>query len=454
MTSPPALRGNYWLDFPASYRTEEISEILHWISIGECGTVVGGSGTGKSNLLGFLGSRPEIVDARLPNKIQNVQCLHFDVNSLPAVNRIYFYRGLIEALIQNGPRFGPTVAQELSALSANVNWEDTFAVYLLLQRLHQHVVGNGETTIVWLLDRFDEACVRLDVDTLNSLRSLRDRFKGCLCWIAAARKPLDQLRDASEIDEFYEIMAANVCRVGSMVERDARWIVGQMAERLGTEFDEEDVQQMIGVTGGLPAFLRAATIARSEDSIQSGQSEKEWVDCLLGRKEIQRNCSEIWGDLGEADRDGLKAVALGGSLTSATVNVADRLADMALIKQEESGDWVLFSPIFAEYVREQSGVRSGIAYDTVSGIVYKDGIDLGINLTAIESRLLEYFLAHVNEICPKDDIIVAGWPTEKVISAVSDEALSARISSLHRKLSVKCIEAVKGRGYRLKQPGE
>jgi len=454
MTTPPALRGNYWLDFPGSYRTEEITELLRWISIGECGMVVGGSGTGKSNLLGFLGSRPEIVAARMNAGSERVHCLHFDVNNLPTVTTLYFYRGLIETLLQHGESFGAHIAQSLTDLASGVNWDDLFAVYMLLQRLHRCVLNSGNVKIAWLLDRFDEACIKLDVQTLSSLRSLRDQFKGKLCLIAAARKPLDQLRDASEIDEFYEIMAANICRVGVMVERDARWITGQMADRLETEFSEADVQQMIRVTGGLPAFLRAATIARSEDAIQSEQSEKEWIEHLLTRTEIQRNCSEIWNDLERADQDGLKAVVLGGSATAAIADAAQCLADMALIKEGKRGEWELFSPIFADYVRDKSGGTVGIIYDKLSGTVYKDGIDLEIKLTAKESFLLEHFLLHTNKICPKDELITVGYPEVEDIGAVSDEALAARISSLRRKLDVDCIEAVKGRGYCFKQPAD
>ena len=51
----------YWADFPQTYRAEQVSAILQWIAVGDSGVVVGGSGAGKSNLVGFMAGRPDVV---------------------------------------------------------------------------------------------------------------------------------------------------------------------------------------------------------------------------------------------------------------------------------------------------------------------------------------------------------------------------------------------------------
>ncbi len=89
--------------------------------------------------------------------------------------------------------------------------EDDLLLSDTLQDMHRTFCYQGGKRIVWLLDRFDEACRRLDAQFLNSLRALRDAFKGQLCYVIATRHLLYHLRDLAEIDEFYEIVAGNTC---------------------------------------------------------------------------------------------------------------------------------------------------------------------------------------------------------------------------------------------------
>ena len=51
----------YWDDFPDTYRNEQIQTIARWIALGESGVVVGGSGAGKSNVVGFITTRLDVV---------------------------------------------------------------------------------------------------------------------------------------------------------------------------------------------------------------------------------------------------------------------------------------------------------------------------------------------------------------------------------------------------------
>lgn len=132
---------------------------------------------------------------------------------------------------------------------------------------------------------------------MNSLRSLRDQFKGQLCYVVFTRHPLARLRDPGEIDEFFEIVAANTCWVGLMNEWDARWIARQMAERLKATYSEAEVAQLIEVTGGLPAFMKLGCLALAEGALDKGGSVQSWAEQLLTRLEFQRNCEEIWNDL-------------------------------------------------------------------------------------------------------------------------------------------------------------
>jgi len=46
-----------WLSYPAAYRSREVQYILTAVQAGDCAAVIGLSGAGKSNLLGFIAHR-------------------------------------------------------------------------------------------------------------------------------------------------------------------------------------------------------------------------------------------------------------------------------------------------------------------------------------------------------------------------------------------------------------
>ena len=89
---------SYWADFPTSYRTEEVAQIAHWISVGESGAVAGIGASGRSNLLAYMSARPDLFHQYMRDTDPPICCLYFDVNSLPILSTPYFYRGMISAL--------------------------------------------------------------------------------------------------------------------------------------------------------------------------------------------------------------------------------------------------------------------------------------------------------------------------------------------------------------------
>jgi hypothetical protein len=449
---------NYWAEFPMTYRAEQVAEIMRWVAAGESGVVVGGSGTGKSNLTGFLSSRPDAVAPHVTVEPDKYCFLHLDINSLPKLTVPYFYRGLEQALQDAAEALGPEVQQAMQQLTERrINWEDAFEVLIFLQKAHRLVIHQAGKKVVWLLDRFDEACRRLEAQPLNSLRSLRDQFKGHLCYVVFTRHPLARLRDPGEIDEFHEIVAANTCWVGPMNERDARWIARQMAERLNTTFTEAEVTQLIEVTGGLPAFMKLGCSALAEGALDKGGSAQIWTEQLLARLEFERNCEEIWNDLLPEEQNVLAALTSGANELQVDQNVVAYLEQGGLlIRPAPDAEHNIFSPILERFISRQRGAGPGILeWDPTTGEVRRGGVFLDVDLTAHEHRLLSYFQNHPDEICQKDDLMRAVWPDEKW--AGSDDRLAQLIKRLRQKIepdpgNPTYIQTVRGRGYRFVQP--
>jgi DNA-binding winged helix-turn-helix (wHTH) protein len=449
----------YWAEFPATYRAEQVATIMQWLAAEESGVVIGGSGTGKSNLAGFLSSRPDAI-APHTRRPDSYCFLHLDINSLPALTAPLFYRGMAQTLQDTSEHLDTEIQQGMQQLAqAQVNWDDSFAVLTLLRKMHHLLIRQAGKKAIWLMDRFDEACRRLDAQTLNSLRSLRDQFKGQLCYVVFTRHPLARLRDPGEIDEFHEIVARNTCWVGAMVERDARWIARQMAERLQATFREAEVKQLIEVSGGLPAFLKLGCLALHEGTLEQSQPGHVWVKQLLTQPEFQRNCQELWDDLSVEEQNVLLALSAGASETMLDPDIVAYLEQTGLLTRSAPGASAsFFSPILAAFIAQQRGTTAGIIeLHPKTRAVLRGGIPLNVELTAHEDRLLSFFLEHPGEVCGKDTLMRAVWPNEQVVEGIRDDRLAQLIKRLRDKIEPDpaqpaYIQAVRGRGYRFAQP--
>lgn len=451
---------NYWSDYPITYRTEQIEIIMGWVTAGESGVVVGGSGTGKSNLAGFLGSRPEAITPFVTDNPDRYLFLHLDINSLPMLTVPFFYRGLVQTLQEAAERLGPELQQAMQQLTAGqVNWDDAFQVLTILQKAYRLVIYQAGQKVIWLLDRFDAACVKLDAQTLSSLRSLRDQFKGRLCYVVFTRHPLARLRNPSEIDEFHEIVAANTCRIGPMVERDALWVTQQMADRLNTTFSPTEVERLLTVTGGLPAFLKSGCLAVAEGAVSGEQTPSEWVERLLARTEFRRNCQEIWDDLWPEEEMALVALVSGADERQIDQAVASYLEQAGLLTRNSPGAKPrLFSPIFEQFIRRQRGGAPGVIdLHPKTRAVLRDGVPLEFELTPSEDRLLSFFLDHPGELCHKDALVRTVWAEDEVYDGIQDDRLAQLIRRLRQKIEPDAnqpsyIQTVRGQGYRFVQP--
>jgi len=466
---------SYWLEFPETYRTEQIAAIAKWIAVGDSGVVVGGSGTGKSNLVGFFTTRPELVCRFLPHDSTQYLFLHLDVNSLPKVTTPYFYRGMLFAMQTAAAEIDPTLVQQMNqAMTGIMNAEDTLGLHFVLQRAHDLLINGAQKRIVWIIDRFDEACVNLESSTLNSLRNLRDhnRIKGRLSYILFTRHPLARLRNPREYDEFHEIIVANTCWVGPMIRRDAEWMARQMAARHQVTFNDSAVNLLIELSGGLPAFMKAACTSLATGVLQPGESAYAWLDRLLEQYPIQRNCQEMWDDLRPEEKVTLSAVAADVTeekLDAATIRYLEQAGLLTRRQSIISPDSVanstlqIFSPIFELFVlRQKSYVASGISLDSQTGAVKVNGRTLRIKLASDEIRVLAYLAERKGELCSIENLISHIRTNHEPALESNSDALKMQLQQTVEHLAEKIeqsketglqIQTVDGQGWRIVEAG-
>ena len=246
---------NIWDSYPSTYRQAEIAALLQAVRAGECAALVGLSGAGKSNLLGFLANRvqqPELPDFLL-----------LDCNRLPSANTA----GLLTLL-----------AETLSPNSVKADASLRSVEHLIGARLAAHHSG-----LCLLFDRFDAFPPAELPQLAGSLRALRDDFKYSLSFVISARRPLP---DDSELAELF---FAHTIWLGPLNAADGIWSIERYASRRGMIWSQETTRQIFSLSGGYPALLRAVCEGHSLDCPLE-------LPALRLHPAVQRRIEEFWRD--------------------------------------------------------------------------------------------------------------------------------------------------------------
>jgi energy-coupling factor transporter ATP-binding protein EcfA2 len=220
-----------WDGYPASYRANEVQRILRVVRAGECAAVLGLSGSGKSNLLGFLAGRGSEV-------APGVDWVYCDCNRIPGRSGEGFFRLALGAL------GGETARSEagLNELSA---------------ALDRRFQGDCPPLCL-LLDRFDTLIDLGDARLFDNLRALRDDHKYRLTYVTASRCALPP------DNELAELFFGHAFWLGSLSEADARWSATAYARRAGIAWDDSQVAVILTLSSRYPSFLRAICQAVSD----------------------------------------------------------------------------------------------------------------------------------------------------------------------------------------------
>jgi DNA-binding winged helix-turn-helix (wHTH) protein len=193
-------------------------------------------------------------------------------------------------------------------------------------------------------------------------------------------------------NEFAELFHANTLYLGALSESDALWNVRRYAERKNLSWSDAVAEKLIALSRGYPSFLRAACEAYSGGAL---------YEAIPSHPAVQSRLDEFWNDSPTDDELRLS-----------------HLANHPLLKRTKRH-----------------------TFDTS-------------NLTAKENLLLDYFIAHADQVCEKDDLIRAVWMEDKVFErGVRDDSLAQLVRRLREKIepdpsNPKHIHTVAGRGYR------
>lgn len=169
-----------WSNHPQYYREKEVQVLNTTLNAGECVSLIGLSGMGKSNLLGYLAYRSSTIDTEGPeyvlidcNRIQEINPSSF-FNLLRALRDTHKYR-LTYLLATRQPLTEPADAEKIRELDdlfvANRMWLNPLA----------------EADARWTLHRYEERHNCSFDDSANeALLNLSGHHPGLLVSLATA----------------------------------------------------------------------------------------------------------------------------------------------------------------------------------------------------------------------------------------------------------------------------
>jgi hypothetical protein len=435
-----------WEKYPLTYRAREIKILVEWIRAGESGSVIGLAGAGKSNLLGFLSHRPEVMAPYLNANSFKLALVLVDLNSLPANDLATFYRVILRSLYKARRQLDTietTLTPTIETLYRKV--EDKTDPFLSQSALHETLwlFTEQQISLVLVFDPFDQFCQAAPTQVLDNLRGLRDAFKATLSYLFGLRREVSYVRDPLGLGELYEIVDSHVCWLGSMERDDARWVISQVETATGRTFDEAQIEWLINLTGGYPALLRAASLWLTR--VSPIPDLTTWEEHLLAEPSIHNRLRDLRSGLTGEEEAALSALQMALVLKSAKErqeslrqigtkyrSALSRLKTKHLCQPTGTG-WQFFSPLFAKFVTTMEGISAGkIWYDSETDRFFEGEIEL-TDLSDRDCRLLGQFLANPLVVHSLDDLIEAAWP-EDDSSGVSNEAVQQAIRHLRKQI--------------------
>jgi DNA-binding winged helix-turn-helix (wHTH) protein len=436
-----------WDAYPATYRAQEMQTLASWVLSGESGSVVGLIGCGRSNLLGFLCHRPEVLQTYLPSPARPVVLVPVDLNDLPAKNASTLYRVILRSFDRVRDRFESRLQQAAADLYRETR--DAQDPFLPQSGLHELLLLFQErgAQIALVLNRFDSFCENASPAMINTLRGLRDNFKDTLCYIVGICQEVAYLNNRTALGDMYDLLDSHVCWVGAMSDQDVRWMITQNAQFATSSPSETEVTTMLRLSGNFPALIKA--IVHWWLTKKDRPPTDEWENALFAERSIQYRLARMWDGLTQEEQFVVSEVQMLGerardakhagrrSLDEEFQRLAreekyalERLKDKGLLVQAGT-DWRILGDLLNRHV--------AVVKDQVLGKIWMRGEQIyqgrnRLELQGIPKAILVFFIRHPYVEHSHDTIMDNAWPPEVNPEGISLEALQQQIKELRKKV--------------------
>jgi hypothetical protein len=432
-------------EFPAHYRQVEVGRIMGAVYKSRSIAVTGLAGMGKSNVVRFIVSHPQVRPRYLKERANYCVFVHIDCAGLAQAGEAELLSEISAQL-----RRDRLTASDLPLLADPAN---------IRSALKEQILSLPPAlNLVLVLDGFDEAVTNVGRTFFNYLAHLRNiRPRGNLSYVFVTRRPMGHLYELHELLD-------DGCTVGPLNRQDALEAIQRDEARLGHVFDAAQRSRLIACSGGHPGFLKNANELLAGGEIDVSLSDAEVARQLLRSERIEHLCEELWNDLTPDEQAALLNLTT-DIPASLSVKAAHRFLEQNGIivrRRGEAGDDI-FCPLFAAFVREIKANASGTVRITavfphlafIETAAGKERVMLAPRLFALLLALSEAR----GKVLSSDEIIARVYSDEA--AGVSYAALSQLVKRLRGALdpaarrlandpTYTCVETIRDIGYRLR----
>jgi len=445
---------------PLTYRQPIITQIITCLRAGDSCSIVGVSGTAKSNLFRHL-LNPEVRQHYLGDAWQSYLFLSVDSHALGEFSERAMYDMLLRCLAAEAQKRSEdeatmsrieTLHEQVAEATNSLAWQRAFS-----QAVAAVIAKDRTRRLVFLFDQFDEVYKTLNPRFFANLRAIRDEHKYRVSYLIFTRDELPRLRQGPECEELCELLSPNVIGLGPYNCDDSWVLLRRVAGRYGLTPDLALGDRLIAFTSGHPGFLKAAYMATMRGSLTLPEADPEAIQTLLAEADVRTECHKLWDSIGEDEREVLSDIAGGFQLLESERDVLRLLELKGLVTEGEDGAVGIFCDLFRTFVTDQAPAKAkDLKLDKRSGRVWVEGKAIDEELTPLELALLCYLYGRCGEVCTRDEIIYVLYPDEVIDpdAAIQDSRVDTLIGRLREKIEPdrsrpRYIITVRGRGYKL-----
>jgi len=440
--------------YSITYRAAEAREVMSWVKAGQSGCLVGLRGAGKSNFLRFL-LREDVRQYYLGQDCADFAFILVNLLALTERTEWAVYELILDRLLGQLSLLSTERAEEMASLHREaMRSRDPLAARQAVERSIDLLCQRPAQRVVLLFDEFDAVFRALDPSLFRCLRAIRDAHKDQVSYVVVASDELACLReDLSQVEHFSRLVSRNVGGLGPYSQADARMMIRHLASQRAIELSEEDTTRLVELSGGQAGLLKAM-LSLLWNAHYEGHLAK-LAPALSDEPAVRAECRKVWDSLPESEQAALCALAGGAQADPHTLR---RLQRKGLVR-EGRPETPLFSPLFADFVRQQTPPPlGGTVISRSPPIVQIDGQPVE-GLTELEFETLCYLYEHRGQVCTKDALIenVYRQQYDRMKGGVTDAALQTLISRLRAKIEPdpghpRHVVTVRGEGYKFVEP--
>ncbi len=196
--------------YSLSYRAIETRQVMDCIRAGQCGSIIGLRGTGKSNFIRFL-LRVDTQQHYLGQDQANFIFVLVNLLSLTECSEWGVYETILNNLLVQ--LLSPSIADEITLEVRTLHQEmmhvrDTLTAQRAVERCMALLCQQAHSTARFLVRRVRRSLPRFTASLFRCLQAIRDSYKEQVSYLVVATRDLADLRDdlTEEVDHFYRLL--------------------------------------------------------------------------------------------------------------------------------------------------------------------------------------------------------------------------------------------------------